>query len=44
MQDLPYHQAPDYLGELFAALCSTEAAREGIRAFQEKRDPVWKGK
>jgi len=43
MQDLPYHQALDYMGELFAALCSTEDAREGIRAFQEKRDPVWKG-
>ena len=44
MQDLPYHQALDYMGELFAALCSTEDAREGVRAFQEKRDPVWKGR
>jgi enoyl-CoA hydratase/carnithine racemase len=44
MQDLPYHQALDYMGELFAALCSTEDAMEGVRAFQEKRDPVWKGK
>jgi len=44
MQDLPYHQALDYMGELFAALCSTEDAREGVQAFQEKRDPEWKGR
>lgn len=44
MQDLPYHQALDYLGELFAALCSTEDAHEGIQAFVEKRDPMWKGR
>jgi len=47
MQDVPYHQALDYLSELFAALCSTEDAEEGVRAFLEKEslcgvsDRVW---
>jgi enoyl-CoA hydratase/carnithine racemase len=44
MQDLPYHQSLDYLGELFASLCSTEDAHEGLSAFAEKRKPVWKGR
>lgn len=42
MSDLPYHQALDYLGEKFAALCSTEDAREGLAAFAERRSPDWK--
>jgi enoyl-CoA hydratase/carnithine racemase len=42
MQDVHYHQAVDYLSELFAALCSTEDAEEGVQAFLEKRKPVWK--
>jgi enoyl-CoA hydratase/carnithine racemase len=42
MQDVPYHQSIDYLSELFAALCSTEDAEEGVRAFLEKRKPEWK--
>ena len=42
MQDVPYHQSIDYLSELFAALCSTEDAEEGVRAFLEKRKPDWK--
>jgi len=42
MQDIPYHQSIDYLSELFAALCSTDDAEEGVRAFLEKRKPEWK--
>ena len=44
MSDLPYHQALDYMSELFASLCSTEDAHEGLKAFVEHRSPVWKGK
>ena len=42
MSDLPYHQGIDYMGELFASLCATEDAEEGVKAFLEKRKPVWK--
>jgi enoyl-CoA hydratase/carnithine racemase len=42
MADLPYHQSLDYMSELFASLCSTEDAEEGVKAFLEKRKPVWK--
>ena len=44
MSDLPYHQSLDYLGEMFAALCSTEDAMEGLAAFAEKRTPNWRGR
>jgi|UniRef100_A0A7C5AMT9 enoyl-CoA hydratase/carnithine racemase len=44
MADVPYHQALDMLSDMFAALCSTEDAEEGVRAFLEKRTPVWKGR
>ena len=43
MSEIPYHQAVDYMDELFASLCGAEDAIEGINAFMEKRDPVWKG-
>jgi enoyl-CoA hydratase/carnithine racemase len=42
MADLPYHESLDYVGELFASLCSTEDAQEGVQAFVERRKPVWK--
>lgn len=42
MQDLPYHQAIDYMGELFSSLCTTKDAEEGVSAFLEKRKPKWK--
>jgi len=42
MQDVSYHQALDMLSELFAALCSTEDAEEGVKAFLEKRKPIWR--
>jgi enoyl-CoA hydratase/carnithine racemase len=44
MSEIPYHQAVDYMDELFASLCGTEDAIEGINAFMEKRKPVWKNK
>lgn len=42
MSEIPYHQALNYMDELFASLCATQDALEGIDAFLEKRDPVWK--
>jgi len=42
--ELEYNKAFEYMNEAFARLCSTEDAREGIQAFLEKRQPVWKEK
>lgn len=42
--DLDYYKAFEYMNEAFARLCSVEDAEEGIRAFLEKRSPVWKEK
>ncbi len=44
MQDLPYHQSLDYLGTLFASLCCSEDAEEGVKAFLERKEPVWTGR
>jgi enoyl-CoA hydratase/carnithine racemase len=44
MSDMEYGKALEYTNEVFAALCVTEDAREGIDAFLNKRKPVWKEK
>jgi len=40
--DLDYYKALEYMNEAFARLCTTEDAKEGVKAFLEKREPVWK--
>ena len=44
LQDISYHEGIDYMSELFADLCATEDAKEGVRAFLERRKPLWKMK
>lgn len=43
LEDMPYHKAADHMSELFASLCSTEDAHEGLQAFLNKRPPQWRG-
>jgi len=42
MSDMEYEKAMEYSDEMFAELCTTEDALEGVNAFKEKREPVWK--
>jgi enoyl-CoA hydratase/carnithine racemase len=42
MSDLEYGKALAYSNEIFAALCMTEDANEGVDAFLNKRKPEWK--
>ncbi|UCG65479.1 MAG: hypothetical protein JSW12_23395 [Deltaproteobacteria bacterium] len=42
MSDMEFEKALEYSDEMFAELCTTEDALEGIQAFREKREPVWK--
>jgi len=44
MADMEFGKAVEYSNEMFAALCVTEDATEGINAFLEKRKPVWQEK
>lgn len=44
LQDIPYHQGLDSMDDLFAGLCATADAEEGVKAFVEKRSPNWQEK
>ncbi len=44
MSDMEFGKGLEYSNEMFAALCMTEDAAEGINAFLEKRKPEWKEK
>jgi enoyl-CoA hydratase/carnithine racemase len=43
-QDMPLADALDYLRAQLAIAFATEDIQEGVRAFMEKRDPVWRGR
>jgi len=41
-EDMEYKNQFAHMNEAFARLCTTDDAKEGVRAFFEKRRPVWK--
>jgi enoyl-CoA hydratase/carnithine racemase len=43
-QDMAFADALDFLRAQLALAFSTEDIQEGVRAFMEKRDPVWTGR
>jgi enoyl-CoA hydratase/carnithine racemase len=43
-QDMAFADALDYLRSQLSLALSTEDIEEGVKAFFEKREPVWKGR
>ena len=43
-QDMPLADALDYLRSQLAIAFATDDIQEGVRAFMEKREPVWEGR
>ena len=43
-QDMPLADALDYLQAQLSLAFATDDAKEGVRAFFEKRAPVWRGR
>ena len=41
-EDMDYENQFAYMNEAFARLCTTDDAKEGVKAFFEKRKPEWK--
>jgi enoyl-CoA hydratase/carnithine racemase len=43
-EDMDYFRQFDFMNEAFARLCTTSDAKEGVKAFFEKRNPQWENK
>lgn len=43
-EDMAYEKQFAHMNEAFARLCTSDDAKEGVRAFFDKRRPVWKEK